>query len=304
MRVWDWGLMPCRAGSGGGAARGPGSPSAGVSGALLVAACSTSGHPALARHSGGSALAHSAGPGQVRAADRPVAEAATVRIVPAPYQLPSGVAQAAVLPHGSDLLILGGLNQRSKATASVLRLNPVTGSTTPAGRPGRGHAGRGRGHPQRPGLPVRRRGPGRDGHRPAIDRAADRRRGRHGRGGRPAARAAVRAGRGDHRRYRVPARRRRPGRAPPATCWPARTAVTSAPWPGCRCRSGTRRWPPWATRSGCSAGRPPPARSATSSASPCLAPHAQSGPARRQPAQPGPARDGRELRWPGTYRAR
>jgi hypothetical protein len=39
-----------------------------------------------------------------------------------------------VLPHGSDLVILGGLNQRAKGTASVLRLNPVTGSTTPVGR--------------------------------------------------------------------------------------------------------------------------------------------------------------------------
>jgi hypothetical protein len=99
---------------------------AGVSGALLVAACSTSGRPATATHS--------ARPGQARAAGRPAAEAATVRIVPAPYQLPSGVAQAAVLPHGSDLLILGGLNQRSKATDSILRLNPVTGSMTSAGR--------------------------------------------------------------------------------------------------------------------------------------------------------------------------
>jgi len=108
---------------------------AGASVALLLAACSTSGHPGSATHSGGSAAgAHSAGPGQARAADRPATEAATVRIGPAPYQLPSGVAQAAVLPHGSDLLILGGLNQRSKTTASVLRLNPVTGSTTPAGR--------------------------------------------------------------------------------------------------------------------------------------------------------------------------
>jgi len=57
-----------------------------------------------------------------------------VRIVPAPYQLPAGVAQEAVLPRGADLLLLGGLSQRSAATASILRLNPVTGSTTPAGR--------------------------------------------------------------------------------------------------------------------------------------------------------------------------
>ncbi len=67
-------------------------------------------------------------------ADQSATEAATVRIVPAPYQLPSGVAQEAVLPYGPDLLLLGGLTQRSAATASILRLNPVTGSTTPAGR--------------------------------------------------------------------------------------------------------------------------------------------------------------------------
>jgi hypothetical protein len=108
---------------------------AGVSGALLVAACSTSGRPAPAAHAGGSApVTHSRGPGQARAAARTGTEAATVRVVPAPYQLPAGVAQEAVLPDGPDLLILGGLSQRSAATASILRLNPVTGSTTAAGR--------------------------------------------------------------------------------------------------------------------------------------------------------------------------
>ena len=49
---------------------------------------------------------------------------------PGPYQLPSGVSRAVVLPHGPDLLILGGLSQRSAATATVRLLNPVTGSTT------------------------------------------------------------------------------------------------------------------------------------------------------------------------------
>jgi len=97
---------------------------AGVSGALLVAACSTGGQPGGARHPADPARADVAAH----------ADPAAVRIVPAPYQLPAGVAQEAVLPHGPDLLLLGGLNQRSAATASVLRLNPVTGSTTPAGR--------------------------------------------------------------------------------------------------------------------------------------------------------------------------
>ena len=99
---------------------------AGVSGALLVAACSTSGGPPSAKHPAGSA--------RDEVAERPAADPETVRAVPAPYQLPAGVAQEAVLPDGPDLLILGGVNQRSAATASILRLNPVTGSTTPAGR--------------------------------------------------------------------------------------------------------------------------------------------------------------------------
>ena len=85
-----------------------------------------------------------------------------------------------------------------------------------------------------------------------------------------------------------------PGPATRRTCWPLRTAASSAPWPGCRCRSGTRRWPPWATRSGCSAGRRPPVRPATSSASPCRAALARPGP-------PGPASHAR--RRPGISAA-
>jgi len=99
---------------------------AGVSGALLVAACSTSAPPAPARHS--------TGPARADVAARPAAEAATVQVVPAPYQLPAGVAQEAVLPHGADLLLLGGISARSAATAAVQLLNPVTGSTSPVGR--------------------------------------------------------------------------------------------------------------------------------------------------------------------------
>ncbi len=57
-----------------------------------------------------------------------------MQVVPAPYQLPSGVSRAVVLPHGPDLLILGGLNQRSAATGTVRLLNPVTGRTTAVGR--------------------------------------------------------------------------------------------------------------------------------------------------------------------------
>ncbi len=67
-------------------------------------------------------------------AARTAADPVTVRVVPAPYQLPAGVSRAVVLPHGPDLLIAGGLSQRSAATATVSLLNPVTGSTTWAGR--------------------------------------------------------------------------------------------------------------------------------------------------------------------------
>ena len=94
---------------------------------------------------------------------------------------------------------------------AILRLNPVTGSTTSAGRLAAATPGAA-------GATLNGRdflfgGGSQAGTAPAqqIDRAADRRRGRHGHGGRPAARAAVRAGRGDHRRYRVPAGRRHRG---------------------------------------------------------------------------------------------
>jgi DNA-binding beta-propeller fold protein YncE len=100
---------------------------AGVSGTLLVAACSTSARTAPARHP-----ARSAPSDDVVA--RPAVDPVTVRVVPAPYQLPAGLSRAVVLPHGPDLLIAGGLSQRLAATATVSLLNPVTGSTTWVGR--------------------------------------------------------------------------------------------------------------------------------------------------------------------------
>jgi hypothetical protein len=57
-----------------------------------------------------------------------------VQITPAAYQLPSGISREVVLASGGNLLIIGGLNQRSVTTRTVTRLNPVTGRTTPAGR--------------------------------------------------------------------------------------------------------------------------------------------------------------------------
>ena len=93
---------------------------------LLVAACTTSGRSAPARHP--------AGPARAEVDARPATDAATVRVLPAAYQLPAGVSRAVVLPHGPDLLILGGLSQRSAASSTVRLLNPVTGNTTVVGR--------------------------------------------------------------------------------------------------------------------------------------------------------------------------
>lgn len=97
---------------------------AGVSAALLLTACSTAGQPAATRHPDDPARADVAAH----------ADPAAVRIVPAAYQLPAGVSQEAVLRRGADLLLVGGLSQRSAATGRILRLNPVTGSTTAVGR--------------------------------------------------------------------------------------------------------------------------------------------------------------------------
>ncbi len=98
----------------------------GVSGTLLVAACSTSGRP--------DAAPHRAGPARADVAARPAAAAPTVQVIPAPYQLPSGVSRAVVLPQGRDLLIAGGLSQQWAASATVRLLNPVTGRTAAVGR--------------------------------------------------------------------------------------------------------------------------------------------------------------------------
>ena len=99
----------------------------GLSLALAVACSASTGRP------GPSAPA-------THAASRPAtpppsAQAATaLRIIPAPYQLPSPVAREVVVARGSDLLIAGGLDLASASTDRTSLLNPVTGRVTRAGR--------------------------------------------------------------------------------------------------------------------------------------------------------------------------
>ena len=50
-----------------------------------------------------------------------------LQVTPAAYQLPAGISREVVLARGSDLLIIGGLNQRSVTTSAITVLNPVTG---------------------------------------------------------------------------------------------------------------------------------------------------------------------------------
>jgi hypothetical protein len=118
----------------------PGSPARGIprwrlillaGGACLglVAACSAGPGPAAsAPHPRATAPGRS--PVPARSASAPLA----VQITPAAYQLPSGISREVVLASGGNLLIIGGLNQRSVTTRTVTRLNPVTGRSVPAGR--------------------------------------------------------------------------------------------------------------------------------------------------------------------------
>ena len=94
---------------------------------VLAAACSgpgPAGHPA-----GPSRRA----PGRGRPADSP-ATPPSLAISPAAYQLPAGLAREVVLAHGPDLLIAGGLTAQATSSTAVSLLDPVTGSTVPAGR--------------------------------------------------------------------------------------------------------------------------------------------------------------------------
>jgi hypothetical protein len=100
---------------------------AGVSAALLAAACSGVGSASPGSHS--AAPSGRLTPG----AAAPPAERLRLQISPAAYQLPSGVSREVVVADGQHLLIAGGLTPRATSTAAVGLLDPVTGSTTPAG---------------------------------------------------------------------------------------------------------------------------------------------------------------------------
>jgi PQQ-like domain len=96
--------------------------------ALIAAACSAGGGPSPRRAA--SPAAHSPAPSASPATGPPQA----LQITPAAYQLPWGISGEVVLARGGDLLIIGGLSQRSVTTAAVTQLNPVTGRTARVGR--------------------------------------------------------------------------------------------------------------------------------------------------------------------------
>jgi hypothetical protein len=92
----------------------------------LAAACTAG--PGSTPHRHASAAAATPSPAPSDAAP-PLA----LQVTPAPYQLPWGISREVVLSSGGNLLIIGGLDQRSVTTRKVTELNPVTGRTTHAG---------------------------------------------------------------------------------------------------------------------------------------------------------------------------
>src|SRR6516165_9293368 len=98
---------------------------------LTLAACSTG--PGRASPEGSSAPAPPASPPPAAATPRPSAPATAMQITPAPYQLPWPIAREVVLARGRDLLIAGGLTQRSATTGAMFLLDPVTGRVRRAG---------------------------------------------------------------------------------------------------------------------------------------------------------------------------
>ena len=57
-----------------------------------------------------------------------------LRVMPAPYQLPTAVSREVVLPGAGGLLMAGGLTPSGASANTVTSLDPVTGATRPAGR--------------------------------------------------------------------------------------------------------------------------------------------------------------------------
>jgi N-acetylneuraminic acid mutarotase len=93
----------------------------------LLAACSAGPGPSSHRSAAAAPSTHQAAPSPSAAVPL------SVQVTPAAYQLPSGISREVVLPSGGNLLIIGGLNQRSVTTRTITQLNPVTGRTTHAG---------------------------------------------------------------------------------------------------------------------------------------------------------------------------
>ena len=99
---------------------------------LTLAACSAGGGGAQARPS--PPADRSASPPPPAVMQPPSAPPAmALQITPAPYQLPWPIAREVVLARGGDLLIAGGLTQRSATTGAMFLLDPVTGRVRRAG---------------------------------------------------------------------------------------------------------------------------------------------------------------------------
>jgi hypothetical protein len=96
----------------------------------MLAACSAGAGPAPDRSAAPAAHSPARSPAPAPTASPPLA----LQVTPAAYQLPSGISREVVLANGGNLLIIGGLNQRSVTTPAVTELNPVTGRTSRAGR--------------------------------------------------------------------------------------------------------------------------------------------------------------------------
>ena len=78
------------------------------------------------------------GPSRTAAPPRPrpgvtAGPAVTLRVTPAPYQLPAGIAREVTVSKQGTVLIVGGLTTGG-TTSAVTTLNPVTGRTTAAPR--------------------------------------------------------------------------------------------------------------------------------------------------------------------------
>jgi len=98
---------------------------------LTLAACSAGGGAAQARPSPPARSASHPPPTVMQPPSAPPAVA--LQITPAPYQLPWPIAREVVLARGGDLLIAGGLTQRSATTGAMFLLDPVTGRVRRAG---------------------------------------------------------------------------------------------------------------------------------------------------------------------------